>query len=904
LGGSATVSFTANSSNNTTRSLVLGGTGGNALKNSGSGALVWSGNVINNTTANGADFTLGGSGTGGNEFSGLLTNNGANTMRLIKNDTGTWKVSGANTFSGLMDLFNGTMQATTISNTGSASSLGTGGTIRFGGFSGQTGVLEYVGSGSTNNKQFKLGGGGTANTGGTILNNGSGALAFNNAAFNLVGDGGAANINRALTLGGTNTADNTISGRIQNNTNFTNSTVSVVKDGTGKWILSGANTYTGGTTVSNGVLELGQTGSLGFVIQGTGTNNQIDGTGTLSLKGKFDFDLTGAATNLNSAWTIVSNSLTTSYGSIFSVNGFSGAGGNWTKITNGVAYVFTQTNGVLSVKLPITWAVSSSLNFGYDGNAQLPLITPTGSTGALTYSFVGIDGTSYSGNSAPSAPGRYKVTASVASDGTYAPGSQDVYFTIGNFSAFRDFWWNGLVSSTVGANSPNQLEDWLNISKASVQGRSLGTPNKSNSWSYGTVNCTGGTPTDLYPTSINGFVDNGRASWQQFWDATLNNNAIYANGPPLWTYRASGAEIGWYGSAWFSDAPGFDGAGAGRNGLSTAANSNTRYLWLRVGGSAYDGVAPAVRWTAPADGTYRFQGEFLPGGNTVAANSTMAVSILTANNPDLPDNEPQTLLPRTVVANDGSPLPFDYVRTVVKGQTVTWLVGADGNNSGDVMGLQAEVTQVIPITLSGVTVGNKDYDGTTTATLQGTPVLNGIAEGSSVSLANLLASFNSPEPGLQAVTITAELAGADAGYYSLSLPTDLSATINTVSTVPTFAGAYPDKNPLAINPANGLSYLMNYALGGTGPTSNPALPVLTSSGTSLTLTANIRDSGQGVDVVGEYTYDLAGDWTEVVLTPPMGASSSVENTTVHSFSINVEPGQPRKFMRLKATKNP
>ena len=211
-------------------------------------------------------------------------------MRLIKAETGTWKVSGANTFTSLLDVFNGTLVVTTMANSGTASSVGAGTTIRFGGFAGETGVLEYVGSGSTNNKQFKLGGGGTANTGGTILNNGSGALAFNNAAFNLVGDGGAANINRALTLGGTNTADNTISGRIQNNTNFTNSTVSVVKDGTGKWILSGANTYTGGTTVSNGVLELGQTGSLGFVIQGTGTNNQIDGTGTLSLKGKFDFD--------------------------------------------------------------------------------------------------------------------------------------------------------------------------------------------------------------------------------------------------------------------------------------------------------------------------------------------------------------------------------------------------------------------------------------------------------------------------------------------------------------------------------------------------------------------------------------------------------------------------------------
>jgi autotransporter-associated beta strand protein len=119
---------------------------------------------------------------------------------------------------------------------------------------------------------------------------------------------------------------------------------------------------------------------------------------------------------------------------------------------------------------------------------------------------------------------------------------------------------------------------------------------------------------------------------------------------------------------------------------------------------------------------------------------------------------------------------------------------------------------------------------------------------------------------------------------------------------PTFESTYGSINPLEINPANGLSYLMNYALGGTGIGSTPALPMLTSNGTSLTLTANIRNVGQGVDVVGEYTYDLAGTWTEVELTDVTGANSALDNTTVKSFSIDVESGRPKKFMRLRATK--
>jgi hypothetical protein len=121
------------------------------------------------------------------------------------------------------------------------------------------------------------------------------------------------------------------------------------------------------------------------------------------------------------------------------------------------------------------------------------------------------------------------------------------------------------------------------------------------------------------------------------------------------------------------------------------------------------------------------------------------------------------------------------------------------------------------------------------------------------------------------------------------------------STEPTFEDTYSGIDPEAIDSVNGLAYLMNYALGGTGPGSNPALPVLTSGANSLTLTANIRNSGQGVSVVGEYTYDLAGDWTEMGLTAT-GATPSVENTTVKSFSISVEPGQARKFMRFKVIK--
>jgi hypothetical protein len=129
---------------------------------------------------------------------------------------------------------------------------------------------------------------------------------------------------------------------------------------------------------------------------------------------------------------------------------------------------------------------------------------------------------------------------------------------------------------------------------------------------------------------------------------------------------------------------------------------------------------------------------------------------------------------------------------------------------------------------------------------------------------------------------------------------NLVVQVTDAPTGPTFDSLYTPGSENGLG-SNGLKNLMNYALGGTGPSSNLALPVLTSSASSLRLTANIRNSGQGVVVIGQYAYDLAGPWNDVALTPT-GASSSVANTTVQSFTQAVESGRPKIFMRFKVTK--
>jgi autotransporter-associated beta strand protein/T5SS/PEP-CTERM-associated repeat protein len=115
----------------------------------------------------------------------------------------------------------------------------------------------------------------------------------------------------------------------------------------------------------------------------------------------------------------------------------------------------------------------------------------------------------------------------------------------------------------------------------------------------------------------------------------------------------------------------------------------------------------------------------------------------------------------------------------------------------------------------------------------------------------------------------------------------------------TFASLYPAGSEATVG-INGIKNLMNYALGGTGESSTPALPALTTGVDGLTLTANIRSDDTTLSVKGQYATDLSGPWTDVTL--PEGTTSSVANTKIKSFTIAIDPAQPKKFLRFTVTK--
>ena len=102
--------------------------------------------------------------------------------------------------------------------------------------------------------------------------------------------GGAATDSKTLTLGGTNTADNIINGTIENQAGATTGAVSITKIGSGTWVLAGANTFTGTTTITNGTLKLKANAASSTILPSTnavtfGAVNGFSG-GTLEFVGQ------------------------------------------------------------------------------------------------------------------------------------------------------------------------------------------------------------------------------------------------------------------------------------------------------------------------------------------------------------------------------------------------------------------------------------------------------------------------------------------------------------------------------------------------------------------------------------------------------------------------------------------
>ena len=222
--------------------------------------------------------TLTFTGTGGtvanpNLFAPIIPDNGnttpgffANNTGLIKDGPGVWKLAGASTYVGPVQILNGTLIITNVQEGLTASGLGASDSGNFGnnlilGGATTSGTLRFEGVGGVNNytdRLFKLNAGG-----GTIDASGAAGTPLLWHAFAAITLGGTTA--RTLTLTGTNTDGNYLDQIIPDYS--VSAPTSVVKNGIGTWILKGlSSSYTGGTTVNDGILRMAE----GYTAFGTG----------------------------------------------------------------------------------------------------------------------------------------------------------------------------------------------------------------------------------------------------------------------------------------------------------------------------------------------------------------------------------------------------------------------------------------------------------------------------------------------------------------------------------------------------------------------------------------------------------------------------------------------------------
>lgn len=353
--------LTVNTAGTTTLSNALTsslGTGGVLIK-TGAGTLVLSSTSNNYTgttntalSTNGTRINAGTLAIAGDGSLGLAPSAAATNVQFTGN--GTLRFDAATTLAATRNIAVDTGITATFNNNGNAVTIG-------GVISGTSGATTFSGSGTTtltgtntangavtinSGTTLQLGnGGGTGTVAGTITNDGT--LAFNrgglhNFTNNIGGTGsltkdgtntlvlsgtnnysGGTTVNSGvLQVGNGSTTGTMGTGAVLNNAaiiiNRSNSatfandisgTGTLTKQGANTVILTGANSYSGNTSISAGTLQIGNAGTIGTLGSGSVTNNatltfnrsdnltsgnNIGGTGALTKLGAGTLTLTGS----------------------------------------------------------------------------------------------------------------------------------------------------------------------------------------------------------------------------------------------------------------------------------------------------------------------------------------------------------------------------------------------------------------------------------------------------------------------------------------------------------------------------------------------------------------------------------------------------------------------------------
>lgn len=268
-------------------------------------------------------------------------NNIAGSVRFSKKGSSTLTLTGgANANTGVTAIRGGTVVVGTLANGGSPSDIGAASSAAAN-LVLNGGALQYTGGPASIDRLFSVG------TSGGTIDSTSSALTLNNT--------GTIGLSGTLTLTGSNPDTNTLAAALIQSGG-------VNKNGICTWVLTGANTYGGGTTINEGLLQVGVGGAGGTLGGGGVVNNAsllFNRTGSLLVGGAISGS--GLVTKEGSGTVILANN-----------NSYSGG----TTITAGTLQVGNGGgNGRLAIGSPIVndanLVFNTSGTFNYTGNGLI-----------------------------------------------------------------------------------------------------------------------------------------------------------------------------------------------------------------------------------------------------------------------------------------------------------------------------------------------------------------------------------------------------------------------------------------------------------------------------------------------------------------------------------------------------
>ena len=434
-------------------------TGSGRLSKTGEGTLTLSGTntYTGGTTINDGTLQVGNGGTSGTLGTGNVTNNSAlvfnrsddssyagvisGTGTVSKEGAGTLTLSGTNTFSGGTTINDGTIRIGAADNLGSGALTLDGGTLQTtASFTSSRGTTLGASGGS-----FSIDAGTTLTQSGNI--SGSGSLTKTGEGT-LVLSGS----NNTFT-GGTVVADGRLialdGGAIAKAGNITNNAIvefqiglnaseyhydqisgtgSLIKSGAGNVVLNGNNTYTGGTTISEGILSIG--GTAGSITGDILNNGELRLLRTNDYTFAGDISGTGSVSNYLSGTTTLTGNNTYS-GITYIRDGILQIGDGGTSgtlgtgnVTNNSALVFNRSDdsgyaGVISGTGAVT--KEGAGNFNLTGTN-----TYTGAT-TVNAGILSVNGSISNSTTTVNSGGTLGGTGTVGdvfiNGGTFAPGN-------------------------------------------------------------------------------------------------------------------------------------------------------------------------------------------------------------------------------------------------------------------------------------------------------------------------------------------------------------------------------------------------------------------------------------------------------------------------------------------------